>query len=123
MSHVLFRGKGTVLVVGMVMLVILSVFLASTAGGSSVVSRMLLSSASAASCDVERDDIRFFGSGGDAGRVELCWRSTWRYVCVAQQQEWSLATAAIACRQLGYRSAFMADTAARMAFGATVNSG
>ena len=61
-------------------------------------------------CDVDRDDIRFFGSGGDAGRVELCHESTWRYVC-SSPQEWSLATANVACRQLGYRSAFMANTA------------
>lgn len=71
-------------------------------------------------CDVDRDDIRLFGSGGDAGRVELCHASTWRYVC---SQKWSLSIANVACRQLGYQSAFMANTAAAMAFGETVNSG
>lgn len=82
---------------------------------------VLVSTASGSSCDVERDDIRFFGSGGDAGRVELCHESTWRYVCSSQQ--WSLATANVACRQLGYKSAFMADTASAMAFGESVDSG
>jgi hypothetical protein len=67
------------------------------------------------SCLVERDDIRFFGSGGDAGRVELCHNGTWRYVC-ASGGDWSLETAKIACRQLGYSSAFMANTALNMAF-------
>jgi len=119
MSHVLFRGKSTGLRVGTVMLLLLSVLLAWTAAGSSSSGA---SASSSSSCDVARDDIRFFGSGGDAGRVELCWQSTWRYVC-SQQEKWSLSTADIACRQLGYRSAFMADTAANMAFGATVNSG
>lgn len=73
-------------------------------------------------CDVERDDIRFFGSGGDAGRVELCHESTWRYVC-ADPKQWSMETATVACRQLGYQSAFMAKPASLMAFGETVDSG
>jgi len=63
---------------------------------------------------VKRDDIRFFGSGGDAGRVELCYDSTWRYVC--SKQTWDLKMANVVCRQLGYQSAFMAGTAKGMAF-------
>jgi hypothetical protein len=82
---------------------------------------------SPSSCDVARDDIRLFGSGGDAGRVEMCHESTWRYVCSPppspENNGWTLATASVACRQLGYRSAFMADNAGAMAFGETVDSG
>ena len=61
------------------------------------------SPSSSSSCSVQQDDIRLFGSGGDAGRVELCHSTdnTWRYVCASH---WDLATATVACRQLGYES-------------------
>jgi len=89
-----------------------------------------LTSTSSSLCNTEYDDIRLYGGSGDAGRVEVCYESSWRYLCVESESdtddqnfEWSKANAGIVCRQLGYSTAFMARPASEMSMGTNVDSG
>uniref|UniRef100_A0A6U3TEL4 SRCR domain-containing protein n=2 Tax=Ditylum brightwellii TaxID=49249 RepID=A0A6U3TEL4_9STRA len=83
------------------------------------------------SCDPTVDTIRLYGGSGDAGRVELCHDSKWRYVCSSTASSspstpsvWNTTNAAlVACKQLGHKTARMAELANDMAMGETVDSG
>ena len=52
--------------------------------------------------DCSDGDIRLDGSSSPLeGRVEMCYDGVWGTVC---SNSWSLADAAVVCRQLGYSS-------------------